>query len=112
MKKTYIRIISFLLLAVMLFSAFLTSCSDPSDKKDDVTTPSTEDGTEKPTEDDGGEEVPEDKWQIPEGEYTIPKEPGHNQITFYWSHPGVIALSRLTRDSKAYAPTVVSSATE
>jgi pullulanase len=27
---------------------------------------------------------------MPEDEYTIPKEDGFNQITFYWSHPGVI----------------------
>jgi len=31
-----------------------------------------------------------DAWQPPEGEYTIPKEEGFNQITFYWSYPGVI----------------------
>ncbi len=27
---------------------------------------------------------------VPEGEYTIPKEDGYNQITFYWTYPGVI----------------------
>ena len=78
MKKTYSRILSLLLVAIMLLSLVLTSChSDPSNNN--VTNEST---TESPT-DDG-------KWQIPEGEYTIPKEEGYNQITFYWSYPGVI----------------------
>ena len=74
MKKTYSRILSLLLVAIMLLSLVLTSChNDPSNNND------TNEGTT-----DGG------KWQIPEGEYTIPKEEGYNQITFYWSHPGVI----------------------
>ena len=77
MKKTYSRILSFLLVAVMLL-AMMASCTNP-DKNDSTTTaPETEGTTE------GG------KWQIPEGEYTIPMEEGYNQITFYWSHPGVI----------------------
>ena len=75
MKKTYSRILSLLLVAIMLLSLVLTSCrSDPSSNNN-----STSESTP-----DGG------KWQIPEGEYTIPKEEGYNQITFYWSHPGVI----------------------
>ena len=73
MKKTYPRIISFLLVAAMLL-AMLISCTDPN--KNDATTPA--------------ETTKGDKWQVPEGEYTIPKEEGYNQITFYWSHPGVI----------------------
>ena len=73
MKKTYSRILSLLLVAIMLLSLVLTSChNDPSNN-----------GTNESTADGG-------KWQIPEGEYTIPKEEGYNQITFYWSHPGVI----------------------
>ena len=73
MKKTYSRILSLLLVAIMLLSLVLTSCHND---------PSNDDTNEGTT--DGG------KWQIPEGEYTIPKEEGYNQITFYWSHPGVI----------------------
>ena len=74
MKKTYSRILSLLLVAIMLISLVLTSChNDPSNSND----------TNESTTDDG-------KWQIPEGEYTLPKEEGYNQITFYWSHPGVI----------------------
>ena len=74
MKKTYSRILSLLLVAIMLLSLVLTSCHNGSSNNND-TNESTADG---------------DKWQIPEGEYTIPKEEGYNQITFYWSHPGVI----------------------
>ncbi len=74
MKKTYPRIVSLLLVAVMMLSLLLTSCGNISNQNN-TTTPDNGSG--------GG-------WQIPEDEYTIPKEPGHNQITFYWSHPGVI----------------------
>ena len=74
MKKTYSRILSLLLVAIMLLSLVLTSCHND---------PSNNNGTNESTTDGG-------KWQIPEGEYTIPKEEGYNQITFYWSHPGVI----------------------
>ena len=28
--------------------------------------------------------------KIPDDEYTIPLEEGYNQITFYWTYPGVI----------------------
>ena len=72
MKKTYSRILSLLLVAVMLFSVVLTSCQNPNNNNESETT------------------AGNGKWQIPEGEYTIPKEDGYNQITFYWSHPGVI----------------------
>ncbi|MBQ8716914.1 MAG: hypothetical protein IJY43_03580, partial [Clostridia bacterium] len=75
MKKLSTRIISFLLVLVMLLSFGLTAC-----------TPAGEGGGEGEGEGGSGD----GGWQIPEGEYTIPKEPGHNQITFYWSHPGVI----------------------
>ena len=79
MKKTYSRILSLLLVVIMLLSLVLTSCkSNPSSNNN-----GTNESTTESTTDDG-------KWQIPEGEYTIPKEEGYNQITFYWSHPGVI----------------------
>ena len=38
--------------------------------------------------------MPFDQWHgdyvMPEDEYRLPKEEGHNQITFYWTYPGVI----------------------
>ena len=77
MKNTFSRMISLLLVLVMLFSLSLTSC-----KRDDNENPDGG-GTTDGGSTDGG-------WQVPEGEYTIPKEEGYNQITFYWSHPGVI----------------------
>jgi len=64
MKKT-IRIISMILVLAMCFS--LAACTAP-------------ESPEKPT----------DGWRPPEGEYTIPKEEGYNQITFYWTYPGEI----------------------
>ena len=81
MKNTKLRIVSFLLVMVMLFSLSLTSCDlifKDEKPNDDVTNDGNDNGNNE-----GG-------WQVPEGEYTIPKEEGHNQITFYWSHPGVI----------------------
>ncbi len=72
MKK---RITAFLLCAVMTLNMFLASCS--TDKSTD-TAGSTDSVT--------GSGV----WQVPEGEYTLEKQEGHNQITFYWSYPGVI----------------------
>ena len=72
MKKNYSRIISMLLVIAMLLPVMLTSCQKPNqnETKDDGKT-------------DGG-------WQMPEDEYRIPMEDGYNQLTFYWSHPGVI----------------------
>ena len=67
MKKT-IRLISMLLVVVMSMSLALTSC---------FITP---DNPNPPTE----------GWRPPADEYTIPKEEGYNQITFYWSYPGTI----------------------
>ena len=61
-----------LLVIAMLLPVMLTSCQKPNqnETKDDGKT-------------DGG-------WQMPEDEYRIPMEDGYNQLTFYWSHPGVI----------------------
>nr|MBQ8890042.1 type I pullulanase [Clostridia bacterium] len=72
MKKNHSRIVSLILVLVMLLTLTLTACK-----------PAENNGDEPEKKPDGG-------WQIPEGEYTIPKEEGYNQITFYWSHPGVI----------------------
>ena len=75
MKNRFNRIISLLLVMVMLFSLSLTSC-----KRNNQ-------GNNEENEDNGSNNG---GWQMPEDEYTIPKEEGYNQITFYWSHPGVI----------------------
>ncbi len=61
-------------MTVMVVNVFLTSCNNTSQ---DTTSAETDRVTE------GGYVMPED-------EYTLEKEPGHNQITFYWSYPGVI----------------------
>ena len=60
MKKSYSRILSLLLVAIMLLSLVLTSCHNDPSNNDDTNENTT----------DGG------KWQMPEGEYTIPKEEG------------------------------------
>ena len=73
MKHTSPRIISLLLAVILVICPVLSACQF---QKDTGNTP---------TDDTSG-----GKWQVPEGEYTIPKEEGYNQITFYWSHPGVI----------------------
>ena len=74
MKNRFNRIISLLLVMVMLFSLSLTSCKRNNQGNNEE--------NEGNGSNNGG-------WQMPEDEYTIPKEEGYNQITFYWSHPGV-----------------------
>ena len=81
MKRNLFSITLLLILALVLCMTFV-AC-DPTDP----TTPPTGDGSGDGIG-DGGDDIP--GWQVPEGEYTIAKEPGHNQLTFYWSHPGVI----------------------
>jgi len=73
MKRTYNRILSLFLATVMLFSLFMTACTPTGPSNSD-------DPTEAPTE----------GWRPPADEYSLPLEDGYNQITFYWSHPGVI----------------------
>jgi hypothetical protein len=73
MKKS-LRLISMLLVIAMCLSLGLSSCNKPN-------TP------EVP--DDGGS-TGGGGWRPPEDEYTIPKEEGYNQITFYWTYPGLI----------------------
>ena len=74
MRTTYSRIVSMLLVLVMTLSVLLTSCMPNIDG-------------DKPgggVVDGGGSGTK------PKDEYTLPKEEGYNQLTFYWSHPGVI----------------------
>ena len=60
---------------VMLLTLLLTSCRS-SNKNEG--------------EGEGGGGGSDGGWQMPEDEYRIPMEDGYNQLTFYWSHPGVI----------------------
>ena len=63
MKKTFIKHLSLLLVIIMTFSIFTTSC-------------------------DWLKGIGGGGWTPPSDEYTIPKEEGHNQLTFYWNHGG------------------------
>ena len=91
MKKTFLMRISLLLALAMIMGMCLSACSKtPENNSSDTTdthatTTIPEESSSTPEEDstEGG-------YTIPDDEYTIPMEEGHNQITFYWSHPGVI----------------------
>ena len=67
-----VRPIFMLVLSLVLF---LTACN-------------VEENTNPDKDDDNGSNPP--GYVMPEDEYRIPKEEGHNQITFYWTYPGVI----------------------
>ncbi|MBQ7343743.1 MAG: type I pullulanase [Clostridia bacterium] len=78
MKATYLRIISLLLVIIMLMSFGLTSCKKD-DGKDNETN---EEGGG--LEDSGNEGGSGTSKEPPEDNYTLPKEEGYNQLTFYW----------------------------
>ena len=69
MKKLFSKSMLLLLVLTFFTGLFLTSCKKP---------------------DDGGGEKNPPEYVMPEDEYRLPKEEGHNQITFYWTYPGVI----------------------
>ena len=71
MRQKGTGILSLILLFLTLASVLLTACTP------DVPAPP----------DTVGEDSLND---LPESEYTVPKEPGHNQITFYWAYSGEI----------------------
>ena len=73
MKKSYLSLISLLLVLVMLFSLTLVSCGGGNEPEnpDDGTT---NDNPENPSD------------TTPKDEYTLEKEEGCNQLTFYWRH--------------------------
>lgn len=73
-EKISKKICHYILIFVLLFGAFLTSCK--SCKKE-------QDNSGNGSGNNGGDNIPDD-------EYTIPKENGYNQITFYWTYPGTI----------------------
>ena len=78
MKATYLRIISLLLVIVMLMSFGLTSCRKDDGKDDEIN-----EGNGG-YEDSGNENGNGSSKEPPEDNYTLPKEEGHNQLTFYW----------------------------
>lgn len=69
------KIFSYLLILILISGLFLTSCTKCNKTPDD---------------DDGDDDGDNGGYVIPDDEYTIPKEEGYNQITFYWTYPGVI----------------------
>lgn len=69
MKKLFSKSMLLLLVLTFFTGLFLTSCKKP---------------------DDGGGDKNPPEYVMPEDEYRLPKEEGHNQITFYWTYPGVI----------------------
>ncbi len=71
MKHKGLRFLSLALLVFMTLSILLTACAPQA-----PISPDTE-----------GEILQTDP---PASEYTVPKEPGHNQITFYWAYSGEI----------------------
>ena len=75
MKSTFTKIISLLL--VLMLSLTIVGCKDDEEPGNGGNNGG---GTDNP----GGDYV------MPEDEYRLPKEEGHNQITFYWSYPGVV----------------------
>ncbi len=79
MKKTLIKHLSLFLLVAMMFGMFGTSCQWLFPDGTTTTTPS-----DTTTNGDGT------TWTPPEDEWKLEREEGYNQITFYWSYPGVI----------------------
>ena len=75
MKSTFTKILSLLL--VLMLSLTIVGCKDDEEPGNGGNNGG---GTDNP----GGDYV------MPEDEYRLPKEEGHNQITFYWSYPGVV----------------------
>ena len=75
MKSTFTKIISLLL--VLMLSLTIVGCRDDEEPGNGGNN-------------GGGTDNPAGDYVMPEDEYRLPKEEGHNQITFYWSYPGVI----------------------
>ena len=74
--KKFKNIVSILLSFVMIF-VFAVSCSKGNSSPDSTSTPT---GNLVPT--------PTPTASVPSKEYTLEKEPGHNQLTFYWNYKG------------------------
>ena len=87
MKRNLFSITLLLILALVLCFTFV-ACNPEQDHP----TPDGGGDVNPPTPDgdgtgNGGTDQP---WSPPADEYTIEREEGHNLLTFYWSHPGVI----------------------
>ncbi len=82
MMKTCKRVLSFLLVLALVVS--MAACAQPADPTDPsgTTNPGTTGGT-TPTE-PGGVDGPE---------YTLPLEPGYNQVTIYWDYSDDLATA-------------------
>lgn len=74
--KKFKNIVSILLSFVMIF-VFAVSCSKGNSSPNSTSTPT---GNLVPT--------PTPTASVPSKEYTLEKEPGHNQLTFYWNYKG------------------------
>ncbi len=89
------RLISLLLVIFMLTGLLLTSCNNGKDNDDPdegkgENTNDPENPDNKPGDDTGT------VWTPPKGEYTLAREEGTKQITFYWTYPSLdIATSDL-----------------
>lgn len=77
MKRISICALSVFLLLCLALNLCLTSCGNGN-----ANTSGSQSTTSSTPKDDGN--------NTNDGEYTIPKEEGYNQITFYWSYPGTI----------------------
>ena len=86
MRNSYLRAISFILVLAMMLSLSLTSCNLIFKDKNNQNDGGSNDIGNGDENNNGGSSG----YTPPEDEYTIPKEDGYNQLTFYWSHPGVI----------------------
>ena len=96
------RLLALLLAVIMLLSVCMGTIS--CDFMGGEETPGEEGGGETPGGNEGGNETPgggdddgDGDWVMPEGEYTIEREPGCNQLTIYISLKG---------NSKTYDPKV------
>ncbi len=92
MKTTHVRLLALLLAMLMVCGIVLTACQpqqNPSgETTPDTTTDRPSDSTaesENNTEDETGGDSPS-TWQPPEGEYTLERQDGYKQVTFYWTH--------------------------
>lgn len=73
-KKLLSSTTALLLALCMAMTVVFTACGGEGGNSSDASSADSSDGG----------------YVMPDDEYTIPKEEGHNQITFYWSYPGII----------------------
>ncbi len=95
MKLTSIRLLALLLATILCTGILFTACT-PTEKPNDTTNSSGSSESESNSEsnsesssESNSESSPSNVWQPPSGEYTLDREEGHKQITFYWTHPNL-----------------------